>query len=103
MVDVLARRWPQLPSAPQRAAAVVFLGGDTGTLARVEGVEQARAIPGVEDVDVTVSPGQSLVPWRSSWDRAGSILTSAVDADAAAAAALTALDTVRLVTSDARG
>ena len=33
-----------------------------GWLAGVEGVETARAVPGVEDVALTVTPGQELVP-----------------------------------------
>lgn len=35
---------------------------DRGILAAVEGVEAARAVPGVEGVELTIGPGQEVVP-----------------------------------------
>ena len=34
-----------------------------GQLKAVEGLERARAVPGVEDVIITAKIGQMLVPW----------------------------------------
>jgi biotin carboxylase len=48
----------------ERAASAVLMipTPRAGTLERVDGVDEARRVPGVEDVVVTAHPGQLLVP-----------------------------------------
>ncbi len=38
-------------------------GAGAGVLREVRGVAAARAVPLVEDVEITAHPGQTLVPW----------------------------------------
>lgn len=48
----------------QRAASVMMIPvPGRGVLREVRGVAEARAVPGVEDVVITVHAGQELVPW----------------------------------------
>lgn len=56
----------ELPSVERerRAAGVMMIPVPrAGVLREVRGVEAARAVPLVEDVDITAHPGQVLVPW----------------------------------------
>jgi biotin carboxylase len=87
---------PPLPQAAARGAVVRFLAGpgEEGELDGVTGLDEARAVPGVVAVDVTVAPGDPVPVLRSSWDRLGDVVTEAgtpADAEHAAAAAVAAL------------
>src|SRR6266571_2330593 len=50
-----------------RASGVMMIpvpgGAGAGVLREVRGVAAARAVPLVEDVEITAHPGQTLVPW----------------------------------------
>ena len=55
-----------LPSLERerRASGVMMIPVPRGGVLReVRGVEAARAVPLVEDVEITAHPGQALVPW----------------------------------------
>jgi len=73
-----------LPRQAASAAAVRFLAAAPGLVEAVDGLAEARAIPGVLDVDVSVAPGDRVPELRSSWDRVGHV---AVRAETPAAAA----------------
>jgi len=75
-----------LPDRPalRQAAATRFLLAEPGEVVAVEGVEEARAQPGVLAVDVAVRVGDT-VRAGSNWDRCGQVLAVGPDADAAAA------------------
>ena len=64
-----------LHPSPQVGGAVVrFLVPPEGTLKEVEGVEEARAVDGVQDVRVYRVPGHVFGPFRRGADRAGAVL-----------------------------
>jgi biotin carboxylase len=47
----------------KRAGGVMMIPiPKAGILKRVEGLEEARAVPGIEEIDITVRPGYPLVP-----------------------------------------
>lgn len=96
-VDLMCGRPPELPAYPQAGAAVAFLGQDVpaGWLNAVSGVDAAQALPGVVDVAVTVTPGDPVQPWQSSWDRSGSVVAHAEDPEHAAIAVSEAARLVR--------
>ena len=64
-----------LHPSPQVGGAVVrFLVPPEGTLKEVEGVEEARAVDGVQDVRVYRVPGHVFGPFRRGADRGGAVL-----------------------------
>jgi biotin carboxylase len=76
-----------LTPSRERAAVVRFLIAPPGRLARVEGLDEARALPGVELAYSYRAPGALLEPLLRGPDRAGFVLaTGATRADAESAA-----------------
>jgi biotin carboxylase len=57
------------PSAPRQYAAVWFSHEPPGRVESVDGLDAARAVPGVHTV-IAPTPGAESLPLRSSWDRA---------------------------------
>ena len=66
--------WGQSPGPVSGGACVVFLVAPVGRLAGVQGLEEARGVDGVTDVDVYRRPGHVFGPLRRGADRAGAIL-----------------------------
>ncbi|MET8771309.1 ATP-grasp domain-containing protein [Streptomyces sp. NPDC004658] len=85
-----------LPQKAPGAAAIRFLHTGAGVVEDVSGVEEARALPGVQACSVSVEPGAEVRELRSSWDRVGSVVTEAENGAEAVAAARRALDTVQI-------
>ncbi|GAA3048343.1 ATP-grasp domain-containing protein [Kitasatospora albolonga] len=86
-----------LPREAAGGAAVRFVQAEPGEVVSVTGVEEARALPGVLSLSLHLEPGQTVRPLRSSWDRAGSVMTRGATPEEALAnaAAVTAAITVR--------
>ena len=87
---------PPGPLAPtrDRSAIVRFLIAPAGRLLRVDGLAEARALPGVELAHVYRAPGAVIGPLQRGPDRAGFVLatgTTRADAEAAARAAESAI------------
>jgi len=98
LLRLLAGRDVELPAAPRRGAAIRFIGSDRpGRLAGVEGVEAARAIPGVERVFVKGPPGRPVHEVRFSLDRLGYAIAVAPTPAEAGALAERAIAEIRLV------
>jgi biotin carboxylase len=76
-------------------AAVAFLVPPVGRLERVEGVDDAAAVEGVEWVRVYRRPGHVFGPLRNGADRAGAVLATGPDGGAALDRARRAADAVR--------
>ncbi|MFJ8883230.1 ATP-grasp domain-containing protein [Streptomyces sp. NPDC102402] len=94
---------PGLPAPGERppllrAAATRFLAAEPGRVVRVSGLEEARGLDGVQDVEVSVSAGDRVTALASSWDRIGQVIAVGADADAALAACEAAAATVVVVT-----
>jgi biotin carboxylase len=62
------------PTPDVGGAIVRFLVPPEGTLEEVEGVDEARAVEGVQDVRVYREPGHVFGPFRRGADRAGAVL-----------------------------
>ncbi len=80
---------PSEARAP-RGATYHFLTPAPGVLDRVEGLDAVRARVDVLDVDVLITPGQTIGPVRVGTDRAGFVITGAETRELAYAAALDA-------------
>ncbi|MCY7341447.1 MAG: ATP-grasp domain-containing protein [Pseudonocardia sp.] len=72
---------PAAPARPVRHAASYLPVAPAGTVVAVEGLDAVRAHPGVVAVDVSVAPGDTVAPLRSSADRVGEVLLTAPDGD----------------------
>jgi hypothetical protein len=68
-------------------ACVRFLVAPRGTLAAVDGVEEAAAADGVHDVRIYRPAGYAFGPLRRGADRAGAIIASGASRDDALAKA----------------
>lgn len=92
--DVVIREALGLPPGSllreDRAAGVMMIPvPGAGILREVRGVEEARVVPGVEDVVITAHRGQTLVPWPEGSRYPGFIFARAAET----AAVVTALRT----------
>jgi biotin carboxylase len=67
-------------SAPQYGGAVWFLHADTGIVEGIDGLDEARAVPGIAVVSCEVAIGDHTHAIRSSWDRVGVIMAFGRDA-----------------------
>lgn len=72
-------RSPELHRERDEAAASLFPRAAPGRVRRIGGVEEVRAMAGVERLRLSVSPGDEVRPLRSSLDRVGSVLLRAPD------------------------
>lgn len=90
---------PPGPLSPprNRAAVVRFLIAPAGRLVRVEGLDAARALAGVEYACSYRAPGMQLEPLLRGPDRAGFVLASGASRAQAEATARAAEDAIRFV------
>jgi biotin carboxylase len=79
----------------RQGAAVVFLVPPVGRLLQVDGLAEAKALPGVEWVRVYRRPGHVFGPLRRGADRAGAVLVTGADRDDALVRGRRAADAVR--------
>jgi biotin carboxylase len=82
------------PRGATATAAIRFLDLPGGVVEAVLGLDAARALDDVVELDVSVGPGDRVNGLASSWDRAGHVVVRSVDATVAAAAAEAALRAV---------
>src|SRR5262249_31753282 len=83
------------------AAAIRFLTAPVGTIREIAGRELASAAPGVHDVALSVTSGETVAPVTSSWSRLGHVIaTGADDQEAARRAAAGAAAAAALITFD---
>lgn len=93
-----------LESSRARVAGIRFLAaGQDGVLARVDGVERARKVPGVERVTLTAGPGAAVRVPRSSYDRLGHVIAVGDDHAAVEEALREAVGLISVMVDDERG
>lgn len=68
------------PATAPRGAAVWFSQAPVGEVESVDGLEEAKAVPGVHTCLVSVAPGGVTHELRSSWDRIAMVTTEAATA-----------------------
>lgn len=79
-LQVLLGDDPQYPQHAAYGSAIRFLTVDSGRVTRVQGVTEATQLAGVQQAQLTVAPGDLVLPLTSSWDRAGYVITRAATA-----------------------
>jgi biotin carboxylase len=89
----------------ERGCAVYWIPASSGVVTAIEGVEDARGMPGVEDLVLAIKPGEVLghVIDCVTRDRIGYVLASGDSAAEAVARAKAARDAVRIVTQPVYG
>ena len=90
---------PPLPRTAPQAAAVRFMQVPPGEIVSIDGLEEAREIPGVVSVGFIPGVGDVVPELRSSWDRPGSAMVLAPTAGEAVRLAEKAIDQVHIVTT----
>ena len=79
-----------------RGSAIRFMQGNVGEIVSIEGVEDAKRIPGVEEVELYKSIGDYVKRTENSADRVGHVIATANDADTAAKIAEDALRQIKI-------
>jgi len=88
---------PDLTPRQTRHAAVRMLrAGAAGALAGLDGVAEARALPGVADVVVTTRPGDPVVPYTECRAKLGYVLATGATAGELAATLAAAEQLIRV-------
>lgn len=104
IVDLIERAWPidlvrryvtvmlggtrdPAPRVPLGGAAVLYPAVPPGVIESIDGLDEARAVPGVHQSVCVLAVGDRVNELRSSWDRVvGAAATGPTTADALAAA-----------------
>ena len=90
-----------LPERVESAAGVMMLPVEKGgTLLRVDGVEMAEEVTGIERVAITAHPGQQLLPWPEGGPYPGFVFARGETADEVERALHTAHRELTLVFKD---
>jgi biotin carboxylase len=84
-------------------ASIRYLTAKPGVVVSIAGVDRAREVEDVIDVDVAVREGSVVRPLRSSLDRVGSVLTVAAEAGEARESAIRAAAAIRISTKATLG
>ena len=87
---------PDIAPKKQRGSAIRFFDVPFGTIESIEGIEAARATPGVTEVTFTKAVGDTAGEIGSSTDRVGFVIAEAETAEAAVAICEKALKTVKI-------
>ncbi|WP_329455138.1 ATP-grasp domain-containing protein [Streptomyces sp. NBC_01497] len=101
LLRVLRGTGPVAPIPARRGAAVRFLTAAPGTVTAVRGADDARAVPGVEEVHLSVAAGDTVRATTSSWERAGFVVATAPASPEAARTAEHALSLITVGTDAA--
>ena len=82
-MDICLGLTPDIEPKFQKGSAIRFFDVPCGTIKAIEGVEEAKAIPGVQEIAFTKQAGDTVGKIGASGDRAGFVIAQAVDAEAA--------------------
>ncbi|WP_405783121.1 ATP-grasp domain-containing protein [Streptomyces sp. NBC_00859] len=97
MTGAAPARVPEEPAG----AAIRFLDAPHGRVTSLTGLDAARSVSGVSDVNVAVDVGSLVEPIRSSWERSGFVIATGPDGEGAEAAARTASERIVITTRGA--
>lgn len=96
-IDISLGQTPDIVPKFQKGSAIRFFDAPEGVITSIEGGEDARKLPGVQEVSFTKQVGDTAGDIGSSTDRAGFVIAQAEDAAAAVAACEDAGKMVKIV------
>ncbi|MBR3397284.1 MAG: ATP-grasp domain-containing protein [Lachnospiraceae bacterium] len=80
-----------------RGAAIRFIQGKKGVLSEIRGCSVSRNMPGIEEVEIYMNPGDSIRKPENSSDRVGHIIATGRDAEEASKNAEEALKQIEVI------
>ena len=91
---------PRFDAESSRGAALCWIPTRSGVVTEIRGIEEARAVSGIEEIMLEVKPGDAMrhIVDCESRDRVGYVLATGNDAEAAQCAARQALAVLDVVT-----
>ena len=92
---------PSLAISRSQGAAIQFLRATPGRVVAIEGLEHARSLPGVVEIECPLTAGSHIHRLENSDHRFGYVIASGEDAETAIAAAQRAAAAIRIVTKAA--
>ncbi|MBQ8797168.1 MAG: ATP-grasp domain-containing protein [Oscillospiraceae bacterium] len=99
-IDICLGLIPDIAPKFQKGSAIRFFDVPCGIIKAIEGVEEAKAIPGVQEIAFTKQVGDIAGDIGSSTDRAGFVIAQADSAEQAVVACEQVLRRVRIITSN---
>lgn len=78
---------PDLTRTRERGSAIRYLSTGSGVIEKIEGIEDAERIPGVEQVTIVHQVGEEVGEIRNSVDRVGFVVAQAENAEQAVSVA----------------
>ena len=73
-IDICLGQAPDIEAKFQKGSAIRFFDAPHGTITAIEGVEEVKAIPGVQEVSFTKQVGDTTGTIGASTDRAGFVI-----------------------------
>lgn len=90
---------PDITEKFKKGSAIRYFNTSAGTLQAIEGIEEAKKIPGVREITIVKEIGTQLTDIASSVDRIGFVIAQADTAEEAAAICQKAIDRIHIKVS----
>lgn len=84
-------------SVLSQGSAIRFIKGEEGVIAAIEGVDTALEMPGIQEIELYMKPGDHIKRPENSSDRVGHVIAVGKDANEAARNAEVALSKIQIV------
>jgi biotin carboxylase len=97
-IDLLTGREPDLKPIYSFGSAIRYIGVDGGRIKSVEGVDEAKHIPGIKEIVLTKGIGDTVKTISSSTDRVGFVIAQATDVRNAIRICEDAMRKIRVIT-----
>lgn len=91
---------PSATPVISRGAVIRYFAPPAGRLVKIEGVDEAGKIPGVERIEMSVREGDRIKPVHYSGDRAGYVIASGANREEAVRAAEEAMAAIRFTVEE---
>ena len=95
-IDICLGLTPDIAPKWEKGSAIRFFDAPCGTITAIEGVEEAKKIPGVQEISFTKQVGDTVGEIGSSTDRAGFAITQGLDAANAVSTCEDALKVIKI-------
>ena len=96
-MDICLGQAPDIELQFSKGSAIRFFDVPCGTITAIEGVEEAKAIPGVREISFTKQVGDTAGQIGASGDRAGFVIAQADTAEQAVVVCEKALQTAKII------
>lgn len=96
-IDICLGQAPDITPRFQKGSAIRFFDVAPGTITGIEGVEEAKQIPGVQEISFTKQVGDSSGEIGASGDRVGFVIAQADTAESAVYACNMATKAVKII------